>query len=497
MRWHRLGLTVGLAFVWLFWLRDAFRLSRRRQLEPAGPPLDLRPAVFRWDGTAPALASPAADANPGDADSCRGWSAQMRDEVQIVLKTGAAEEPARLQSWLAALGNCLSNLLIFSDAAGRVGQHEIYDALEILPAAYAHESNPDFGAYGEQARALAGGTLREHDTTAGWRLDRFKFLPMVYLARRKRPGAKWYVFVETDTFVSWDNLLRFLSQFDADAPLYLGSPLHSPDDDSWFAYGGSGIVLSHAAIDRLLSQRKEESDGEELPEVYARQKWIDELKHDVYGESVLGKALHEAGVPLTGFYPLFYPMNLASISFGAPDGKGVWCEPVITMHKLSDGRQYQELAEWEMRGDAQQVSLTTRQAFEIQPDTEPLQPFLFRDLFAYVQPHNVSARADWDNLSRDECEHASAHASPDACRQACLAEPRCLQFAFHHDRCFTSPVVSLGGPRAPEALAGRDRDRTTFVSGWLSDRIEAWAHRPDAACELGWIEASVDRRWGA
>jgi hypothetical protein len=36
-----------------------------------------------------------------------------------------------------------------------------------------------------------------------------------------QPDPKWYVFIETDSYVFWSNMIAFLSRFDSSKPLYL------------------------------------------------------------------------------------------------------------------------------------------------------------------------------------------------------------------------------------------------------------------------------------
>jgi Fringe-like len=340
------------AILSLFWLRDIVRLSSLHETNnPSGDS-----SIRRWN-TKPVLRPPPADGEDSkDKNPCDRWPQEWLDRVQVVLKTGAAEDPNRLQTWLTSVGRCIGNILIVSDHAGKIGEHQIHDVLAMLPDAYSDfESNPDFALYEEQKRLIAEGSLEEHNTEAGWRLDRYKFLPMVSFARQMRPNAGWYFFIESDSYVSWDNLYRFLGQFDPEKALYIGSPLHGATDESWFAYGGSGIALSGAAVSKLLTRKTADDGSYKEPEIYERRFWIETLKNDTYGESVLGAALRAADVGLSGFYPMLYPLNLASIPFGDPQDGGFWCEPVITMHKLWSGAEYEGLWEWEMARDNRKV----------------------------------------------------------------------------------------------------------------------------------------------
>src|SRR5690606_8263145 len=44
----------------------------------------------------------------------------------------------------------------------------------------------------------------------GWRLDKWKFLPLVDEVLQKRPDAKWYFFMEADTYLVWSNLVEWV-----------------------------------------------------------------------------------------------------------------------------------------------------------------------------------------------------------------------------------------------------------------------------------------------
>jgi len=141
------------------------------------------------------------------------------------------------------------------------------------------------------------------------------------------------VFYETDTYIVWDNMFRFLSTLDPAAPFYIGSP--SPGrEETWFANGGPGFVLSRGAMDKLLSRDRPLLEGPRSGSQFVAAppltlRGMDLVKGDCCGDSVLGWMLWEAKVPLSGFFPLFntYPVH------GIPYTERSWCQPVITMHK--------------------------------------------------------------------------------------------------------------------------------------------------------------------
>lgn len=76
-------------------------------------------------------------------------------------------------------------------------------------------------------QVIADGSLSDHrgsrpfgaQENPAWKLDRFKFLPMVNKTFKYRPGAKWFVFVEADTYLVCNNLVSYLTPFNASRPL--------------------------------------------------------------------------------------------------------------------------------------------------------------------------------------------------------------------------------------------------------------------------------------
>ncbi|KAF2260395.1 hypothetical protein CC78DRAFT_584814 [Lojkania enalia] len=65
------------------------------------------------------------------------------------------------------------------------------------------------------------------------------------MALRSTPQAKWYIFIEADTYLLWPNLVAYLSHLDTSKNYYIGK--HMYIGDILFAHGGSGFVLSESA----------------------------------------------------------------------------------------------------------------------------------------------------------------------------------------------------------------------------------------------------------
>lgn len=270
--------------------------------------------------------------------TCANFPADVLSRIQIVLKTSATENPNRLETHMASVSRCISNLLVVSDKESELHGHRIHDVLADLSPS-ARKLIPEFEGYDalQRGEAING--------TAGWSLDRFKFLPMVERAKIVNPAAEWYVFLETDTYFVWDNLFRLLGQFDPAFPLYMGSPAPGRGIGdgrvNWFAYGGAGFVLSRAAVDALVA--REVGDYGEFVGPSLSEQYMHTVEADCCGDSVLGFALYEKGIELSGMWPMFNAHPLDSIPFGDDDH---WCQPAISMHKSQLG-DMTGLADWE------------------------------------------------------------------------------------------------------------------------------------------------------
>ena len=160
---------------------------------------DKSPPYYEWDEQSsipPPL--PEEQAHPAPVpDHCNKSQAELFRRFQVVLKTGVAEDKHKLNASLSTVLSCVHNLLVISDLPEDVGPHTAVDVLANLPAAYT--KSPDYAVYSKQQDLLRDGKEPTGPDIQGWRLDRFKFLPMIEEAARSRPEASWYIFVEADT----------------------------------------------------------------------------------------------------------------------------------------------------------------------------------------------------------------------------------------------------------------------------------------------------------
>lgn len=298
---------------------------------------------------------------------------------------------------------------------------------------------------------------------------------------------KWFVFIDTDTFVEWENIFELLEHFDTTERFYFGSPVWLPGLQ--FAHGGSAYVLSYGALEAL------NTPGPYEPETSMHSQYGLNTTALCCGDEALARALKIKGVTLKGYWPMFNGEIPATVSFG----RHTWCEPVISLHHLS-GEDMQRLWLWIEDWKAKtmsKVSLTTlhnptsslyeSRALQKHTLTKIQHPLLFKDLFDYIAPHLTAALEHWDNTHESMKifpTKKASHTSFGHCSIACEADRLCFQFVYDGKKCALSHHIRLGGRRSPEET-GTQR----YVSGWNLDRIQDWTTSNDCASAY-WVRSN-------
>ncbi|KOS18241.1 Beta-1 [Escovopsis weberi] len=431
----------------------------------------------------------AADASTEEL--CDTFPHHMLEYVQPVLKVGHGDAPDKLAAQLESVSACFApdDLLIMSDLDETFGNYTAFDVLAHLPARYYDRTyNPDIKSYLRMKELSINGLLdvdqEATDKIDGWAIDKYKFLPQIERAWRVKPNKPFYFFYETDTYIFWDAVFRFLQTFDPDAPIYMGSPSPGRVDESrnvktWFANGGPGFALSRGAVKRLLA--RETSASGQFTEPSATQKWLPVLTHDCCGDSVLGWALWHSGVPLQGYWPMFNAHPLHGIPFDSP----YWCQPVLSLHKTRP-EDMRPLWRWE---------------FARRTNDRPL---LYADLLGYhFGGRDDVSRTGWDNGDWNGwiADDGKDIESFDACREACVADKGCVQFNWRGRdarKCLLMRTFRYGSKRDAETMMEQDGDRggkerwVDFTAGWLGERMEQW--RTKKTCDVvEWVGPSVSR----
>ncbi|CAO2648861.1 Nn.00g098100.m01.CDS01 [Neocucurbitaria sp. VM-36] len=419
----------------------------------------------------------------------------IANEVLVVLRTGATEVLEKLPVHFDTTLRCIPNYAIYSDYEEELEGSHIYDVFDELSQDL-KESVPDFELYhrlktkGRDSLSIDG---TGHDGSGpsgslgnpGWKLDKFKFLPMIDKALRHRPQAKWFVFIELDTYLMWGNLLDYLSKFDAEKPYYIGKQMYI--GEVLFAHGGSGFALSAPAMRRVTEHWRAHINEYDR---YTIEQWA--------GDMVLGKALKDALVPLLWAFPHFQGDPVSTLDHNITKiDRQPWCYPAITYHHMpkDEIRSLWEFEQEWQRTHARDVPLRHANVFK-----------------GYIYPYLVKERKEWDNysvnpeFSRNALKDVEAHTSFEACRLACEKNVMCLQFSYRNSMCLVSSEVRLGRRATLQCLEystaaskcdkteGRatemgEKRRGAVRSGWMVDRVAEYVSTMDQNCNerMGWI----------
>lgn len=408
----------------------------------------LDPSVLRGGRGYDILAEHDGPASQVDFGSeCSPFSSGSMSHVTIVLKIGAGETATKLPAYTERLDHCGPDLLIFSDRKDQQSGYEIVDALANLRPEY-RNGNPDFDIYDR----IQDMNMTEGKSHEGWRLDKYKFLPMMEWTAYMRPNSQWFVFVELDTYVNYDNMHRFLTTFNPRKAYYFGSPVWPKIP---FAHGGSGYVLSRGALEKMMTLGRRFREDQQLPGTHF---FGQDIERFCCGDEVLAHVLKQCGISLRGYWPMFNGEKPSTLPFN----KEQWCEAVLTLHHLGDD-DFADLEKWE----------TIR--------SQRSRPLTFEGLFAMIEPHIQNDAEDWSNMSEDAeyGEGESPAVSFDRCYEACLNEIKCMQFEYSAVECRLGYSVRLGHRQPPA-------DGRKWTSGWMKERTEAFksAHSPCQGARL-------------
>ncbi|KAJ6150739.1 hypothetical protein N7470_007333 [Penicillium chermesinum] len=302
------------------------------------------------------------------------------DDILVVVKTGATEAQEKIPIQLKTGLQCVPHFVIFSDYDEKISGVQVYDILQNVTEETMRKE-PEFQLYKKLQSVGREGLTKEDwgedgngpfgkTNNPGWKLDKWKFLPMTDGALEVKPDAKWFIFIEPDTYMVWQNLVNWLDHLDHTRSYYLGSPMQM--EDMLFGYGGSGVILSNKAMNRLHAHRSEAQD--ELEQMTATE-WA--------GDRVLARALEATHIYLTA--------GLADDD----DHSAVGDRPLL--------RARQECAR--------------------------LHADVYREL---IHNGTLGYKDDWDNLSGAEIVfEPPTMPSVDACADACAQNHECLQYAYN------------------------------------------------------------------
>jgi hypothetical protein len=380
-------------------------------------------------------------------------------EVLLVVWSPAAYLYAQLPFQSLTTLRCVDSI-VFSTVTQTLGGHTIHNALENITE-YTQESEKDFELYRKLQIAQ-----RAHIDLSGFtedtehNLDKWGIVPSLLAAYRMYPDKKWFIFMESDTYISIPNLLPWLSRLDSTTPIYAGAQVMIGEVE--FAHSGSGIVLS-APVLKALSDL-DYNNG-------FNKSWETVVAENCCGDKVLADLLKEADIYLTRSFPLLQGETPFSLDWSARH----WCKAVVSWHRMTP-QMLDTLFTFERNWSETHTVSHSSPEFGSHP------PILFKDLFNYLLLpliHSNPNITNWDNLASfltytDSSGTGSyAHMTFDSCRAACDLRQECVQFAWEPNKCRLGNVVKFGEPVAQDKR---------MISGWVQHRVERFGEMQVGDC---------------
>lgn len=353
------------------------------------------------------------------------------DDVLVIVKTVASALRERLPVHFQTTLHCIQHYVIFSDMEEEFEGHYIQDVLSGVSAEM-KKSAPEFNFYRDlhENQDRLTEFMRQNATAQRkvWHLDKWKFLPAVEKALQAKPDAKWFMFMEADTFLVWSNLLKWLAKLDWRRPYFLGQPVTM--EGQLFAYGGAGWLLSRPAIQQMADHMASRNSEYEYF-----------TNGTSFGDLILGCVLEQAGVGLTGAWPLIQRETPSTMEYT----RDVWCHPAVTFHHI-DALEIKSIWDLEQRWIANMQG-----------------PLLHFDIFNHlIYPLLATKIVDWDNFSDGEEKFLTSNEGFEDCKLHCEEDMHCMQFRFTPKKCTLSHSITLGWK------ADRSMDS---MSGWMMERI--------------------------
>ena len=480
------------------------------------------------------------------------------NKVLLIFKTGATAAHHRVPPHLDTTLSCLpkSSYVLVSDLDETLVHNNIsYQLHDVLASetsnssAPVHErdlhplitptrlvNDPSFELYRalRQTKAEGRNVTKAIDSMAsdsstkedgeGWKLDKWKFLPMLSYAleaAENKPDIDWFFFVEADTYFSMRNLLLFLypgdvPRYDPSLPWYVGAPSTFGEYD--FAHGGSGFLVSRPALRKAVDAVHREP-----------RKWETETATNCCGDDIVAKVLKENDIWVTGVVPTIQGETPASLDYLGGGEDPDWCKMAATWHhadaQIIDSLWYFELRWWRdfidepirhkdvfyrfiypelsvekeaWDNDSQDQLVEYDVEFdeaEAEKESSDIGSIVDSAVEAYKildavdndEPAQVEGHAERPKSKRDEHSalERAATLSFEGCRALCEADSNCMQFSYITGKCGTSGAIRLGKQMHGLVKEGRR-------SGWMLHRIREKIVELDEHCS-----SSIAGRLGA
>lgn len=411
------------------------------------------------------------------------------EKLFLMVKTGANVLWQRLPIHLSTILTRVPNFALYSDAPGSIAGYEVIDILTNLTDE--SKNTPEFTQYRKQkwlhdnVRVLEYTSLELND---GWQLDKFKNIPMITHAYNTSPNCDWFLFIDADTYLNLDNLMDLVKDLNPNQVHYRG--LRTGSGHYAFCHGGSGVLLSRAALEQTVAVK----DWAHIMET----RTFKECCGDLMVGYLMIDTLQTVANDTKGFNSCpYWDLELTAES---------WCDPIITFHHVAP-RDIELMWEYEktMRASGKKVTRSS----------------LYQDFFL---PFMIDKRDNWDNRAHSDIfssykydkenglipktvdgkKTEQAYESFEACKTFCEKHETCLSFRldYENQRCDISDSFRYGRPVEEGLKTSNDYMSKNVTSGWILERIQNF--RKKSRCDdleinkldpwlmEGWFTTNVD-----
>ncbi|KAL0485082.1 glycoprotein-N-acetylgalactosamine 3-beta-galactosyltransferase [Acrasis kona] len=168
----------------------------------------------------------------------------------VGLKTSTDTAAARVPIQLLTFLRHISNVYFFGDSVEELGDTKVYDVVHNL---YKDGNLSVIDVNGQLSTSKNG-------VSNGWIMDAHKNLPGFKKLYELYPDRDWYLMLDDDTYLLFENLDSELKDLNPAEPYYFGAyfsfvgcgGIKNHGDGPDFAHGGSGIVVSRGALQRMI-----------------------------------------------------------------------------------------------------------------------------------------------------------------------------------------------------------------------------------------------------
>ncbi|CAO1627272.1 unnamed protein product [Parajaminaea phylloscopi] len=415
---------------------------------------------------------------------------RFEDDVVLTFRTGSTvlfqRLPIHLVQTLAPHENgepweYTPNKLYYSDADVRIGDVEILNVLANVSDAV--RQLPDFT---ETYRRIQDTMHLGQDPASiinyiavsgnnAWQLDRWKFLPLHGDAYRRFPQAKWHIAMEDDTFMMWNQLVKWLRTKPHDEQKFYGNAATLINGSIPFNHGGSGYVISRGLMKATYGRAPFRFE-------HAFDRY---LQYSCCGDAELSRAFLLSKPYVTLDRPSweesgnsFRGDGLDKIGFSA----AMMCEPFFTLHHVN-----------------------SQAFFELQKFKRAVEPLVpssdfvrFVDLWDYMAPSFVTRtgrsasarRRNWRAIPQHTGQTDPLARDADECEKSCQVQG-CVVWTF--DRAATPSSCRLS---SAEAFIGVADPTEQAQSGWSGAKLHELRSQARCAGRLGDLVALSEANRG-